>query len=114
MTIQAGRLEALLKQVNGGRAAKALAELDKLSTQQPGHVGVLALRAEALRLTGRLPEAIEAFKQAGGKGAGVRNWLAAGVLLAAERNTEEALQCLLKAHEEAPDNDEVLDALITT
>ncbi len=44
----------------------------------------------------------------------MRNWLAAGVLLAAERNTEEALKCLLKAHEEAPDNDEVLDALITT
>ena len=54
------------------------------------------------------------FQAAAEKGAGARNWLAAGVLLAAMRTTDDALQCLLKAHEEAPDSDEVLDALITT
>jgi protein O-GlcNAc transferase len=107
-------LQALLEQINGGHAAEALPELDALLRRQPGHPGALALRAEALRLTGHVPEAIRAFKHAGERGAGVRNWLAAGILLAAERSIDEASECLHRALEETPDSDEVLDALITT
>ncbi|GLO23923.1 methyltransferase domain-containing protein [Pseudomonas putida] len=114
MTIQEGRLEALLAQINGGQACQALPELEQLLEQLPDNPALLGLKAEALRLDGRPAEAIEAFKLAAMNGAGARNWLAAGVLLAAMRTTDEALQCLLKAHEEAPDNEEVLDALITT
>lgn len=114
MTIQAEQLAALLEQINSGRAAKVLPELENLLMHQPEHPGVLALKAEAFRLTGQLAEAIEAYKHAGEKGAGARTWLTAGVLLAAERNTNEALKCLLSALAAAPENDEVLDALITT
>jgi len=114
MAIQAGRLTTLLEQVNNGRAAQALPELDRLLTLHAGHPSVLSLRAEALRLTGRLAEAVEAYRLAGEKGGGARNWLAAGVLLAAERNTDEAVKCLQSALNEAPDSEEVLDALITT
>src|SRR5580698_3587847 len=97
MTIQAERLETLLGQINGGHAADALPELDRLLKQQPANPAALALRAEALRLTGRLEEATAAYKAAGEKGAGARNWLLAGVLLAAERKTDEALICLKNA-----------------
>ncbi|WP_188130789.1 methyltransferase domain-containing protein [Paraburkholderia panacisoli] len=114
MTNLAERLEALLHQVNSGDAATAMPELDALLVQHPGHLGALALRAEALRLTGRPTEAIATFRAVGESGGGARNWLAAGVLLAAERSTEEALHCLQNALAEMPDNDEVLDALITT
>jgi protein O-GlcNAc transferase len=107
-------LAALLEQINEGRAADALPELDVLLRREPGHPGALALKAEALRLTGRVPEAIRAFKHAGERGAGARNWLAAGILLAAERSIDEALECLHRALKETPDSDEVLDALITT
>ncbi len=112
--IQPAPLEALLEQINGGHAADALPELDDLLRRHPGHPGALSLRAEALRLTGNVPEAIRAFKHAGERGAGTRNWLAAGILLAAERRADESLQCLRRALEETPDSDEVLDALITT
>ncbi|MFJ4457742.1 methyltransferase domain-containing protein [Pseudomonas sp. NPDC089392] len=114
MTIQEGRLEALLAQINGGQACEALPELELLLAQLPDNPALLGMKAEALRLAGRHAEAVEAFRLAAVKGAGARNWLAAGVLLAAMRTTDEALQCLLKAHEEAPDNEEVLDALVTT
>lgn len=114
MTNPEGRLAALLEQITGGRSAEALPELDQLLSQQPEHPALLGLKAEALRLTGSFVEAVAVFKQAAEKGAGVRNWLAAGVLLAAMRSTDDALQCLLKAQEEVPDSDEVLDALITT
>lgn len=114
MIIQSGQLETLLKQVNNGHAAKALPKLNKLLVQQPKHPAVLALKAEALRQSGRLAEAVEAFLEAGANGGGARNWLAAGVLLAAERNTDEAVRCLQTALNEGPNNEEVLDALITT
>jgi predicted O-linked N-acetylglucosamine transferase (SPINDLY family)/SAM-dependent methyltransferase len=114
MSIHPGHLETLLEQINGGQAAAALPELERLQAQLPTHPAVLSLRAEALRLAGRPTEAIIAFKQAGAQGAGARSWLAAGVLLAGERATDEALQCLSKAIAESPDNEEVLDALITT
>lgn len=114
MSIHPGHLEALLEQINAGQAAAALPELERLHAQLPTHPAVLSLRAEALRLAGRPAEAITAFKQAGEQGAGPRSWLAAGVLLAEERATAEALQCLLKAAAATPDNEEVLDALITT
>src|ERR1700712_4802245 len=112
MTIQEGRLEALLAQINGGHAHQALPELDRLLEQEPQQPALLGLRAEALRLCARFDEAVVAFKLAAEKGAGARNGLAAGVLLAAMRTTDDALQCLLKAHEQTPDSDEVLDALI--
>ena len=114
MSIHPGHLQTLLEQINGGQAAAALPELERLRSQLPTDPAVLALRAEALRMAGRTAEAIEAFKQAGEHGAGARNWLAAGVLLAAERATEDSLKCLLKAAAATPDSEEVLDAIITT
>ena len=114
MSIHPARLETLLEQINGGQAAAALPEIERLQAQLPTHPAVLSLRAEALRMAGRSAEAIEAFKLAGENGAGARSWLAAGVLLAAERSTEDAVQCLSKAFATTPDSEEVLDALITT
>ena len=114
MSIHPARLETLLEQINGGQAAAALAEIEQLQAQLPTHPAVLSLRAEALRMAGRTAEAIEAFKLAGENGAGARSWLAAGVLLAAERATDDAVQCLQKAFTATPDSAEVLDALITT
>jgi protein O-GlcNAc transferase len=114
METSARSLEALLDDINGGRAAQALPELDQLLSSIPGHPGLLTLRAEALRLTGNLNEAVEAFKHAGETGASPRSWLVAGVLLTNERNIDEAVKCLHRALAETPDNDEVLDALITT
>jgi predicted O-linked N-acetylglucosamine transferase (SPINDLY family)/GR25 family glycosyltransferase involved in LPS biosynthesis len=114
MTHQDERISALVEQITGGRPAEALLEIDLLLEQQPENPALLSLKGEALRLTGRLVEAVQVFRQAGEKGAGVRNWLAAGVLLAAMRSTAEALHCLHQANEQAPDSDEVLDALITT
>jgi protein O-GlcNAc transferase len=114
MSIHPGHLEALLDQINAGQAAAALPELERLQAQLPTHPAVLSLRAEALRLAGRPAEAIAAFKQAGEQGSGARSWLAAGVLLAAERATDDAMECLLKAAATTPDSEEVLDALITT
>ncbi|HEY6457798.1 MAG TPA: methyltransferase domain-containing protein [Steroidobacteraceae bacterium] len=114
MESAARSLESLLNDVNDGRAAQALPELDHMLCSLPGHPGLLTLRAEALRLTGQLPEAVVAFKHAGETGASPRSWLIAGVLLTNERNIEEAVKCLRRALAETPDNEEVLDALITT
>jgi protein O-GlcNAc transferase len=114
METAARSLESLLDDVNGGRAAQALPELDQLLCALPEHPGLLTLRAEALRLTGRLDAAVEAFKHAGETGASPRSWLVAGVLLTNERNIDEAMKCLHRALAETPDNEEVLDALITT
>src|SRR5215472_14854827 len=91
--LQPGHLEALLEQINGGRAAETLPELDRLHAQLPEHPAVLSIRAEALRLSGRGAEAVQAYKQAGERGGGARNWLAAGVLLASERAIDESLAC---------------------
>ena len=107
-------LDSLLNQINGGQAAEVLPQLDALHTRLPGNLAVLTLRAEALRHSGRHGEAIAAYQEAGRHGAGARNWLAAGVLLAAERATDQSVDCLLKALAEAPESDEILDALITT
>ena len=61
MTIQEGRLDALLAQINGGRATEALTELDQLLEMLPANPALLGLRAEALRLCGRFAEAVEAL-----------------------------------------------------
>jgi protein O-GlcNAc transferase len=114
MAIAAESLETLLAEINGGRAERALPELEQLLVEQPGHPGLLTLRAEALRLTGRLDAAVAAFQQAGESGAGPRNWLIAGLLLANGRNIEESLRCLQRALAQTPDSEDVLDALITT
>ncbi|WP_322048781.1 methyltransferase domain-containing protein [Paraburkholderia sp. J67] len=105
---------ALLEQINGGQAAEALPELERLLALQPEDLGLLTLKAEALRLCGRTHEAIAAYRHAAQRGAGSRNWLVAGTLLAGERDTDAALACLERARAEAPDDDNVLDALITT
>jgi protein O-GlcNAc transferase len=114
MGISAQSLETLLADINGGRSAQALPEVDQLLVQQPNHPGLLTLRAEALRLTGHLDAAVAAFRHAGESGAGPRNWLIAGLLLANGRNIDESLVCLRRALIETPDSEDVLDALITT
>ena len=114
MTSQPGRLEILLRQINDGQAAQALPELELLHTRNPGNLAVLTLRAEALRHSGRHQDAIEAYRKAGESGAGARNWLVAGIMLASERATEQSVHCLQQALREAPGNEEILDALITT
>ena len=105
-------LVALLEQINSGRAAQALPELDALVSQLPQNPTVQMLRAEALRHLGRNSEAIPAYIKAGECGGEARNWLAAGLLLTAERATEQALECLHKALAADPDSEDVLDALI--
>jgi protein O-GlcNAc transferase len=114
MSISAHSLETLLADINGGRSAQALPEVDQLLVTNPEHPGLLTLRAEALRLTGRIDAAVDAFRHAGKSGAGPRNWLIAGVLLANDRNIDESLVCLRRALAETPDSEEILDALITT
>ena len=114
MSNSAAVLTSLLDQINGGRAADALRTLDRLDPRLPADPVILQLRAEALRHVGRFGEAIDAYRRAGELGAGTRNWLAAGILLAAERETEESVRCLTRAHEQSPDDPAVLDALVTT
>ncbi|MEJ0007422.1 MAG: hypothetical protein WDM77_13920 [Steroidobacteraceae bacterium] len=114
MIIQAERIEALVEQINGGMAASALPEVDQLLAQLPENAGLLSLRAEALRLAGNPVDAIEAYRRAAQRGAGARSWLAAGILLAAERSIDQALECLLLALQDDPDDELVLDALVTT
>jgi predicted O-linked N-acetylglucosamine transferase (SPINDLY family)/SAM-dependent methyltransferase len=108
------QIETLLEQINGGQPELALPELDQLLQQQPTDAAALALRAEALRLLGRIPEAIDAYRRAGEHSAGARSWLVAGLLLASDRKTDDALHCLRRAHAEAPNDDQVIDSLITT
>ncbi len=114
MGASAQSLEVLLADINSGRSAQALPELNELLVRHPGHPGLLTLRAEALRLTGHVEEAVAAFKHAGESGGGPRNWLIAGLLLANGRNIEESLACLRRALAETPECEDVLDALITT
>jgi predicted O-linked N-acetylglucosamine transferase (SPINDLY family)/SAM-dependent methyltransferase len=114
MTTHADRLASLLAEINGGRAAEALPELDQLLQLEPENPATLALRAEALRLSGRVREATDAYRHAGRIGAGPRNWLIAGILLAGERKTDEAVSCLQSALAESPDDEQVLDTLVTT
>ena len=108
------QIEALLEQINGGQPEQALPELDRLLQQHPTDAAALALRAEALRLMGRVPEAIDAYRKAAEYCAGARNWLIAGLLLAADRKTDDALNCLRRALAESPDDGQVIDSLITT
>jgi predicted O-linked N-acetylglucosamine transferase (SPINDLY family)/SAM-dependent methyltransferase len=114
MDISAESLGTLLAHINGGQAEQALPEVDELLTHEPSHPGLLTLRAEALRLVGRTDAALEAFKRAGESGAGPRNWLLAGILSTNERRIDEALDYLQRARAANPDDEEVLDALITT
>jgi protein O-GlcNAc transferase len=114
MTNLAAHLQALIEQVNGGAATDALPELDRQLAEHPDHPAILAVKAEALRLTGRQAESVPVYRRAAERGGGARNWWVAGVLLAGERKTDEALQCLLNANSEAPDDEQVLDTLITT
>jgi predicted O-linked N-acetylglucosamine transferase (SPINDLY family) len=107
-------IEQLLHQINHGQAASALQQIGDLLGRHPDHPGLLTLRAEALRLSGRALEAIDAYRQAGAAGGGARNWLAAGLLLGEQRRIDEAISCLTNAIAEQPDHEEVLNALVTT
>ncbi len=107
-------VQTLLALINGGQPAQAIPELQARLREQPGHPALLTLLAEAYRVAGRPVEAIPAYQQAGEAGGGSRNWLAAGILLADARQSDEALACLARALQESPDSDEILDALITT
>lgn len=114
MSLPAETLDDLLTRINGGAAAEALPELEALLAEQPAHPGLLTLRAEALRCAGRMSEAGPAYRESGRHGGGVRSWLLGGLMLAADMRTDEALACLSEGVREAPDNDEVVDAIITT
>lgn len=114
VAVPAVHLERLLAQINGGSAAAALSEIEQFLREQPDQPAMLALRAEALRMAGRAAEAVHAYQQAGRVGGGARNWLVAGVMLAGDRRTDEALQCLRQALAQAPDDEQTLDSLITT
>jgi tetratricopeptide (TPR) repeat protein len=114
MSIRATRLAELLEQINNGQARKALVSINKWLVKEPAHHGLLTLKAEGLRLSGRMPEAIEAFKVAGEAGAGARNWLVAGMLLADQLEVDAALGCLHNALAHTPYSEEVLDCIVTT
>ncbi|OLL29336.1 hypothetical protein BTH42_22875 [Burkholderia sp. SRS-W-2-2016] len=104
----------LLERINGGQAAEALPEVEQWLALHPGNPGLLTLKAEALRICGRARDAIAAYREAGEKGAGSRNWLVAGMLLTGEREIDAALDCLARARAEAPEDDTILDTLVTT
>ena len=106
-------IESLLAQINGGKARIALAHIEKRIRRNGKSKVLLALRAEALRLSGDLSGAIDACQLAAAAGA-PGNWLRAGQLLAGERRPDEAFTCLTKAMSEDPTNPEPLDAIITT
>jgi len=106
--------ETLLQQIQNGQADAALAQIEPLLAGQPNHPGLLTLKAEALRFSGRGHEAITVYQRAGAVGGGARNWLVAGHLLMAERRVDEALAALTYAIAEDPGNDEILNTLVTT
>ncbi|WP_220808178.1 O-linked N-acetylglucosamine transferase, SPINDLY family protein [Noviherbaspirillum aridicola] len=106
--------ETLLHLIQNGQATAALEQIDPLLAQQPNHPGLLTLKAEALRFSGRGREAIDVYRRAGAVGGGARNWLVAGHLLVAERRIDEALVVLHYAIAEDPGNEEILNTLVTT
>lgn len=106
--------EVLLHQIQNGQADLALQQIEPLLEQQPNHPGLLTLKAEALRFSGRGREAIPVYQRAGAVGGGARNWLVAGHLLMAERRVDDALAALMFAIAEDPGSDEILNTLVTT
>ena len=108
------QLNHLLQLINGGQAAQALPQIGTLLKTHPKHLGLLSLHAEALRLCGQTESAIRAYSLAAESGAGERNWLSAGVLLASQRQVDEALACFDKAFKLNPKSTELLDAYTTT
>jgi predicted O-linked N-acetylglucosamine transferase (SPINDLY family)/2-polyprenyl-3-methyl-5-hydroxy-6-metoxy-1,4-benzoquinol methylase len=108
------QLNQLLDLINAGHAAQALTQIETLLKKNATHVGLLTLHAEALRVSGKTDQAVQAYCRAAEFGGGERNWLSAGVLLAAQRQIDPALRCFEKAFELAPKNPELLDAFITT
>ncbi|CAB3778668.1 tetratricopeptide repeat protein [Pararobbsia alpina] len=114
MVTETNLTDVLLDQINHGQSASALEKINKLLEQEPNQPGLLTLRAEALRLSGRAGEAIEAFRRAGAVGGGPRNWLVAGLMLSEARRIDEALSCLMNAIAEDPNSEEILNVLVTT
>ncbi|WP_179404108.1 hypothetical protein [Burkholderia guangdongensis] len=113
-TVLEGLVAALLEQIGGGQPEHALRHVDALLDRHPGNLGLLTLRAEALRTAGRRRDAIDAYRRAALAGAGARNWLVAGILLGEERRFDEAVDALLGAIADAPGDEEVLNTLVTT
>jgi protein O-GlcNAc transferase len=107
-------LSALLDQINRREVVPALEQIDNLLGRYPTHLGLLTLRAEALRFAGRINEAIKAYREVAAAAGGSRNWLVAGLMLSGERRIDEALECLTHAIADEPGNEEVLHALVTT
>lgn len=114
MTNSPNLTETLLHQIQHGEADAALQQIEPLLAHQPNHPGLLTLKAEALRFSGRGPDAVAVYQRAGAVGGGARNWLVAGHLLVAERRIDEALASLMYAIAEDPGNEEILNTLVTT
>ncbi len=104
----------ILEKINTGLFEEAALELAHIKHIAPNLPVVMVLQAELYRLTHKTNEAIELYKQAGSLGAGARNWLAAGNLLAGQNRIRDALLCLQRGLAEEPHNEEILDALVTT
>lgn len=114
MTTPPTLTEILLQQIQNGQANLALQQIEPLLEQQPNQPGLLTLKAEALRFSGRGREAIPVYQRAGAVGGGARNWLVAGHLLMAERRVDESLAALMFAIAEDPGSEEILNTLVTT
>jgi predicted O-linked N-acetylglucosamine transferase (SPINDLY family)/2-polyprenyl-3-methyl-5-hydroxy-6-metoxy-1,4-benzoquinol methylase len=108
------QLQQLLLHINSGQAAETLPKIESLLKKHPTHLGLMTLKAESLRLIGQTDAAIQTFTQSAELGAGERNWLSAGVLLATQRRVDEALACFDKAFKFNPKSTELLDAYTTT
>ena len=107
-------LVELLDGINNGRTEETLRKIEVLLLEHKYDLGLLTLRAEAFRLLGLHHKSIEAYLFTASLGGGVRSWMSAGMLLAQERQVDQAIHCLSKALEIEPENCEVLDCAITT
>jgi predicted O-linked N-acetylglucosamine transferase (SPINDLY family) len=104
----------LLEGINNGQTQITLEKIEHLLQEFKYDLGLLTLRAEAFRLLGHNQKSIEAYLFTASLGGGVRSWMSAGMLLAQDRQVDQAILCLNKALEIEPDNDEVIDCAITT
>lgn len=104
----------LLNQINQGQAQLALKQIDAILRTGPKNPVLLILRAEALRASTKIAEAIEAYIKAGNAGAGSDAWHRAGILLAGCNRIDEALECLGKALAGDGNREGVYDTMITT
>ncbi len=104
----------LLEGINNGHTLETLEKIERLLQEHKYDLGLLTLRAEAFRLLGQNQKSIEAYLFTASLGGGVRSWMSAGMLLAQDRQVDQAIHCLSKALEIEPENAEVIDCAITT